>query len=136
MISTLQIRILQQLQSRDSSSVAELARAIGILRPSVSRSLADLERAKLVERQGRICTLTAQGKQMAEGIAEEVRTSRIIPMLDSALSLAQACGLPCLFVVSDKNGDWFYPVRNFTDDTRSEMKSAWYELRGWYEDRQ
>lgn len=61
--SGLRHRILAALSPEPASSVTSLAQELGVLRPSVSRSVRSLEDAGLITRQGRIISLSEAGQE-------------------------------------------------------------------------
>src|SRR5437868_3743994 len=61
--SELRHRILSSLNLEPASSVTSLAQKLGVLRPSVSRSVGSLENAGLISRQGRTVTLSLAGQE-------------------------------------------------------------------------
>jgi DNA-binding MarR family transcriptional regulator len=60
--SELRDRILIALSQGPATSIADLARSLNALRPSVSRSIKSLENANLVARKDRILSLTETGR--------------------------------------------------------------------------
>ncbi len=61
--SELRHRILAALSPEPASSVTSLAQELGVLRPSVSRSVRSLEDAGLITRQGRFISLSEAGQE-------------------------------------------------------------------------
>lgn len=61
--SDLRHRILAALRPESASSVTSLAQRLGVLRPSVSRSVRSLEEAGLITRQGRTISLSEAGQE-------------------------------------------------------------------------
>ena len=59
-------RILLYLWKNKAESVSAIARALEVLRPSVSRAMTELQRAELVEKRGRACFLTSAGEAEAK----------------------------------------------------------------------
>ena len=70
--SNLSQRILFALSRKSASSVTDLARDLGLLRPSVSRAVSSLQNAGLISRQGRTLLLTEAGQEELRRLSAEL----------------------------------------------------------------
>lgn len=70
--ASLQRRIILALDERPAESVSELARRLAAARPSVSRSLKSLAQRGYAARQGRVWSLTSDGKAEMQAIVTGV----------------------------------------------------------------
>ena len=70
--SNLNRRILLTLSKKSASSVTALARDLGLLRPSVSRSVNALQESGLIARQGHTLLLTEEGQEEVQRLSIEL----------------------------------------------------------------
>jgi DNA-binding MarR family transcriptional regulator len=70
--SELRHRILSMLSHESANSITLLAEKLGVLRPSVSRSVKSLEQAGFIVRQGRTISLSEEGQEELQRLDKEL----------------------------------------------------------------
>ena len=125
--STLRQSILASLAEREARNISALAQEIGYLRPSVSRTMKQLEHEGLVEHGKRVWCITEQGRKLVRA-KEEVYTTHIFPLLRKIERIARQYDIP--FIAAFEVGGWL-KIEQHHIDACSELRCAYGELAGW-----